>query len=218
MEINEADTNKSSNGNISTNVSRQKDVFPSETSLHAIKETIKVETSFGKEIEVNEEVSVNPAEQNTHLESKNAKEKIEDTSIDNFVSNHAAFFVALSIVNFTLAVLITLFCFVFPGAYGHIEAALGKARDWTSSKIEAGVTYGQELPYIGKNMAQKGTTYLSLPFNWMWRFLGCMGRCFGLKMPSINLSVASVYMHMPRLRASMPKWFSCLLNCFKSED
>ena len=140
MEIKEAYTNKSSNGNISTDLSREKDAFQSETLLHVIKENVKDETSFGKEIEVNEEVSVNPAEQKPLLESTNDKEKVEDTIIANFVSNHAAFFIALSIVNFTLAVLITLFCFVFPGAYGHIKSTLGKARDWFSSKIEAGIT------------------------------------------------------------------------------
>merc|ERR1712179_833452 len=88
--------------------------------------------------------------------------------------------------------------------------------DWTASKIEAGITYSQEIPNFGMNMVQKSATVLSLPFNWMWRFLNCIGKCFGLKMPEFSFSFASV--HMPRLRALMPKWLSCLFNCFKGED
>merc|ERR1712012_242059 len=54
------------------------------------------------------------AEWKSQLERKDYDDKLEGSSIAHFVSNHAAFFIALSIVSFTLAVLITLFCFVFP--------------------------------------------------------------------------------------------------------
>merc|ERR1711894_645050 len=162
-----------------------------ESKLDANKEHTKYTSSLAQDIEVNEEVPVNPAKPKSQMESGNAEEKLKDSNIAYFVSNHALFFVALSIANFALAVLITLFCFVFPGAYGTMKSAIVKARDWTASKIEAGITYSQEIPNFGMNMVQKSATVLSLPFNWMWRFLNCIGKYFGLKMPEFSLSFAS---------------------------
>jgi len=163
---------------------------------------------------VDNEVSTLQAEEISQLESNSYDDKPEESNIAHFVSNHSAFFIALSIVNFTLAVLITLFCFIFPGAYENIKISVGKARDWTLSRIEVGVTYGHELPNFGMNIVQKGTSFISHPFNWMWRFLNYVGNCFGLKIPSISWGLISL--HMPKCEQAMPKWFCCMLNCFKN--
>jgi len=163
---------------------------------------------------VNEEVAVPPAEGTSVSKHEVTEDKLEESNIAHFVTNHAAFFIALSIVNFTLAVLITLFCFIFPGAYENIKISVGKARDWTISKIEVGVTYGHELPTIGMDIVQKGTSFVSHPFNWTWRFLNCIGNCLGLKLPSFSWNLILLY--MPRCELRIPKWFHCIFNCFKN--
>merc|ERR1711981_885202 len=106
----------------------------------------------------------------------------------SFVTDHAAFFIVLSILNFTLAVLITVFCFIFPNAFGNAKASVGRARDWALPKIDAGIKFGLELPSLGMNGVKIGGSFLAHPFNWLWSFLSCVGKCFGLRIPKINIS------------------------------
>merc|ERR1712048_380528 len=172
-------------------ISRQNKAFSSDSKLNASLEKENNDQNVEMMIE---EVSVHPAEQSSVLDHKTSNVVIDDSMIAKFVANHAVIFIALSIINFTLAVLITLFCFVFPGAYENIKSEIGKARDWTISKVELGVTYGQELPNVGLNYAQKGIEVFSSPFSWMWRFLNCIGKCFGLQMPDVSFPLISVYL------------------------
>merc|ERR1712224_538702 len=216
-ELNKSIT-KSSNVNvINAKLSMQmKDETKAEVEANTIEHSTKQNSSNAIDLNANEEVVVDPAENPLILEPEVTKQRTDDSSIANFVADHAAFFVALSIVNFTLAVLITLFCFVFPGAYEHIKATIGKVRAWTAEKVELGFSYGLEIPNYGMILGQRGTACISLPFNWMWRFLNCIGKCLGLKMPTISCDIISV--HLPKLRFSVLKWFSCAFNCFKSEE
>jgi len=216
-ELNKSIT-KSSNVNvINAKLSMQmKDETKAEIEANAIEHSTKQTSSNAIDLNANEEVVVDPAENPLILEPEVTKQRTDDSSIANFVANHAAFFVALSIVNFTLAVLITLLCFVFPGAYENIKVTTGKLRAWAVEKIELGFSYGLEMPNYGINLGHRGTACISLPFNWMWRFINCIGKCLGLKMPTISCDIISV--HLPKLRFSVLKWFSCAFNCFKSEE
>jgi len=202
-----------------------KDETKSEIEANAIEHSTKQKSSLAINLNANEEVVVDPAENPLVLEPEVTKKRTDDSCIANFVASHAAFFVALSIINFTLAVLITLFCFVCPGTYENIKVTIGKIRAWAAEKIELGISYGLELPNYAMNLGHQGNACISLPFYWMWRFLNCIGRCLGLKMPTISCDIISV--QLPKLRLSVlkwfkwsTKWFSCVFNCFctKSEE
>jgi len=201
-----------------------KDETKAEIEANAIEHSTKQRSSFAISPNANEEVVVETVKKPLVLEPGVTKKRTDDSCIANFVGNHAAFFVALSIVNFTFAVLITLFCFVCPGTYENIKVTIGKVRAWTAEKIELGISYGLELPNYVMNLGHQGNACISLPFYWVWRFLNCIGRCLGLKMPTISCDIISV--HLPKLRLTVlkwfewsTKWFSCVFNCFciKSE-
>ena len=102
---------KSSNVNvINEKLSMQmKDQSKAEIESNAIEQSTKHNNSFAENLNTNKEVTVNPAEKTLFLEPEVTNKRTDDSSIANFVANHTAFFVALSIVNFTLAVLITNF-------------------------------------------------------------------------------------------------------------
>merc|ERR1711894_76044 len=103
--------------------------------------------------------------------------------IASLLRKNAAFFVAVSILNFLMAVLITIFCFIFPNAFENVKLSLGKAWGWLKLKFDSGISYGLELPNLGMRVIKVGAS----PFDWMWRFLGCVGKCFGISLPSITM-------------------------------
>merc|ERR1711894_375724 len=117
--------------------------------------------------------------------------------VKSLLTENAIFFVTVGILNFTMAVLITTFCFIFPNAFKNIKLSIGKAWDWLKLKLDSGVTLGLELPNLGIRAVKVAAS----PFTWMWRFLGCVGKCFGVSMP----------------RITMPRWVNCILECFKKD-
>jgi len=116
-----------------------------------------------------------------------------------------------------LAVLITVFCFIFPNAFGNAKASVGRARDWALPKIDAGINFGLELPSLGMNGVKIGGSFLAHPFNWMWSFLSCVGKCFGLGIPKFNISLPK-WIGIPKFNISLPIWMTCTFNCFKREE
>ena len=96
-----------------------------------------------------------------------------------------------SLLNLTMALLITILCFICP-------TALKDLRNWTKAKLDFGMSMGSKGVQIGLK-----------PFAWMWRFLNCVGKCFGFRMPDMSL---------PSFSAHMPKWLSCVLSCFSSKE
>lgn len=138
----------------------------------------------------------------------------EDGKFVSFIKENITFFIAFSMLNFTMAVLLTLLCFIFPNAIGNAKDAAGYARDWAKPKLDAGINFGLSLPKLGLGamkfggkvgldaMKTGGTNASEIffrPFSWTWRFLKCFGTCSRLDVPRI------------------PLWLSCMVNCFKKK-
>jgi hypothetical protein len=115
----------------------------------------------------------------------------QNRTLKSFLADHGLLLIGLSLLNLTMALLITILCFICP-------TALEDLRNWTKAKLDVGLSMGSKGVQIGIK-----------PFTWMWRFLNCVGKCFGFRMPDMSL---------PSLSAYMPKWFSCVLSCFSSEE
>jgi len=104
-------------------------------------------------------------------------------------------------LNVAIAILLTLFCFIFPNALRNAKDAAGNAKDWAKEKLVAGFNLGLGWP----KSVLDGMKYLSIhvggmwgamkvesthvgekvlnPFKWTWRFLKCVGTCLGLAIP-----------------------------------
>ena len=159
------------------------------------------ETLFSaNKTEENMEGSTNVTEYKEVVEEINSRGMAEKGKFTSFIANHAVFFIAISAINVTLAVLITMACFIFPDLIGNVKLTFENAWMWIKLKIRVGIYFGVA-----------GGSKFALPFHWLWRFLTCVGKCLGIGLPNVphwNIPWPNIripHLPMPSCDISMPK-------------
>jgi len=198
------------------------DEFQNQLAPKAIDGNQEQDKGVETQMEVNEERS----KEDDYYQNSKIYQKYQNRNgrITSLLTENAAFFVTVAILNLTMAVLITMFCFIFPNAFENVKLSMGNAWGWLKHKFGSVITLALELHNLGMRAVKVALS----PFDWMWRFLGCVGKCLGVRMPTItmpivrmpNITMPTVRMPnitMPTGNITMPQWLSCMFNCFKSD-